>query len=226
MLIWLAAVLVVGLALMGWKVGRHLSATSWLESNHFRVIWGFDGKNWRSGGDTTVKYVTGYSFFTDDRAAINLKHLTWLHRVEELDLTSVPQITDDDLVVLDRLPSLRGLFLDRTKQRIPNPASSSFLTDQTLARIAKLKNLEHLTIGGQAITDAGLAQLKGLSQLTDIELPQTEITDAGLEHLKALPRLKSLDLSGTKVTPQAIKKLEAARPDLKIICDATYQFNL
>jgi hypothetical protein len=204
------------LGVIGWKVGRHIAASVWLESNHHQVDWFGEDKKWMSGGVTSVKFIQTYGLTDNSRKESDLKYLTWLHRVEQLDLTTASGLTDDDLAVLDQLTSLRLLNLDRSRRAGWQEIEQTRLTDASLARMHSLKKLEELNLGGHAITDAGLAYLVGLDQLKNLELKDTLITDAALEHLKALPSLKILDVTGTKITAEAIRKFELARPEVNV----------
>ena len=212
------AVLLTVLLAIGWKVGRHLVAASWLEANHHKVVWETPGKSWKQGGTTSVKYVSHFSMSGSSQRDADLELITWLHRVEELDLSNVPNLTDSDMNFLERLRSLRTLSLDsgRSSGWITKP---SLLTDTTLEKIGSLENLETLDMAGHAITDAGLANLSGLRQLKNINVRFTNVTDAGLEHLKNLKQLRSLDLIGTKVTSEGVRKFETQHPDVKVISD-------
>jgi hypothetical protein len=218
----LVVLVAIGLVLcfVGWKVIRHVVASAWLMANQHKVEWSGDGKSWKWGGTTSVSFAAQWSISDDAHREADLRHITWLHHVHDLDLSGAVGLTDDEAAILDQLTSLKSLNLDRTRKlgwaMTPNP---SHLTDFILFRIQRLKELESLDLSGHAITDAGLFYLKGLSQLSDLSLRETEITDAGLEHLKGLPRLKTLDVIGTKVSPQAIQKFAAARPEVKILSD-------
>ena len=215
----IAASLAVGY--VGWKVGSHLIASAWLEANHLRVVWEADKDTWKQGGVTTVKYVDLHSFFQDAGRHSNLRLLTWLHRVEELDLSQLTGLRDAHLVILDDLTGLQSLNLDWNSQPpwMWLKQESAGLTDATLARIGRLSRLRTLRVGGQAITDAGLKHLAGLDQLQSLDLVGTEITDAGLEHLKTLRGLKSVDLTRTNVTAQGVSNFEAAMPGVKVVAD-------
>jgi hypothetical protein len=214
-----AAVLATGY--VGWKIGRHLIASAWLEANHFKVVWEADKDTWKRGGVTTVKYVDPRSFFQDAGRHSNLRLLTWLHRIEGLDLSQLTGLRDAHLVILDDLTGLRSLNLD-WNSRLPwmwQKQESPGLTDATLARIGRLSRLRTLSVGGQVITDAGLKHLAILDQLQSLDLVGTEITDAGLEHLKTLRSLKSVDLTRTNVTAQGVSNFEAAMPGVKVVAD-------
>lgn len=219
----LAVVLAVGCiatAYLGWRVARHLSAAWWLETNQFVVTWGIDKDNWKQGGSTTVRFTSPmFSLFAGDRPAVDLKFLTNLHRLEELNLSTLSGIRDADLAILDDLRSLRRLQIDRTNQPDWIKSSTKGLSDETLARIGRLSKLEELTLRAQDITDSGLASLAGLQRLQSLDLAETPITDAGLEHLKTLKALKTLDLKGTKASARGVAELESALPSLRVLSD-------
>ena len=90
-------------------------------------------------------------------------------------------------------------------------------TDETLAHLHGLRQLEWLTISNTKITDAGLVHLHGLRQLQWLLLDQTKVTDAGLIHLQCLSQLDTLDLSNTRITDaglahlQGLKRLQTLR---------------
>jgi hypothetical protein len=214
------AVLAVVMVAVGWKVGRHFVASSWLSSNHFRVVWGAYGRSWMTGGYTSVKYIPHYNMSMNSQKVVDLDRLAMLHRVEELDLSNAYKLDEADLKILDQLPCLRSLNLERLRKSTQGLINNTRLTDSVMARIKPLAKLEFLNLNGQAITDAGVAQLIGMTRLEEVELRETAITDAGLELLVTLPNLRSLDVTGANVTSPAIAKFQAARPDLRIIEDS------
>jgi len=203
-----------------WKVVRQLTASWWLEANHYVVDWTVDKENWKQGGSTVIRY-TGARFtaFSSEKPDLDLKFLRSLHRLEELDISTLVGVRDDDLVGLEDLTSLQRLNLDRSRLPYWSKSNEGRLTDATLARIGRLTKLIELSLGGQKISDAGLKNLAGLDQLRSLDLVETEITDAGLEHLKALPNLRSVDLSKSKVTAQGVSNFEAARPGVRVLAD-------
>jgi Leucine Rich repeat len=207
------------LVYLGWKAGSHLIASLWLQANHYKVIWEAHKDNWKQGGSTTVKYVEYWEISQSGRANTDLRILSWLHRVEELDLSKSYGLRDQDLAGLDKLTDLRSLDLDRSRYLSWAWNDQGQLSDATLVPIKALRKLQILNLGGQPITDVGLANLAALNELRDLDLQMTEITDAGLEHLKALKRLKSLDVTGTKVTPKGILDFEASRPGVAVQAD-------
>ena len=114
--------------------------------------------------------------------------------------------------------------LDASIQRFDNGSvrsiyfgKSNAVTDDDLAHLRGLPNLESLEIHSPDITDAGLEHLKTLTTLKELNLHSTNVTDAGLEHLIGLTGLKTLNLHGTKIKPEGVDKLKQALPQCKIL---------
>lgn len=128
---------------------------------------------------------------------------------------------DDDLALL--LPFAKTLrHLD---------ARQTEITDQGLATLAQLDQLETLQLSGSRITGGGLARLSPLvrlrtldlletrldpgtleplaelTALSSIELPATVLTDETLAVLGRLPHLKALDLAKSRVTDRGLASL-------------------
>jgi hypothetical protein len=204
-----------------WKVMKHLTAAWWLEANSFKVEWAATKVNWKLGGSTTVRYSPRSWFLAGQMPILNLKYLKDLHRLEELDVSTLSGMRDANFADLGDLTALRRLNLDRGPRSSSGYVESGELTDATLARIGRLTRLEELDLTGHRITDAGLEHLKGLDQLRSLDLEATEITDVGLERLKALPALTSLVLTKTKVTARGVAAFEASRPFVKVLSDTT-----
>ncbi|MCH7728516.1 MAG: PD40 domain-containing protein, partial [Planctomycetes bacterium] len=80
-------------------------------------------------------------------------------------------------------------------------------TDDTLANIAKLTELETLIISNIAVSDVGIQHVSNLTKLVYLELSHTCVSNAGLAHLKKLKQLKTLDLSGSRVTGEGFVHL-------------------
>ena len=77
--------------------------------------------------------------------------------------------------------------------------SDTYVTDQTMAALAGMKNLRRLTLLGTLVTDEGIKYLQDLTQLEVLDLYGVKITDKGLQ---AMPR--SLSIPSKK--PISIKR--------------------
>jgi hypothetical protein len=65
-------------------------------------------------------------------------------------------------------------------------------------------------------TDDDLALLEPLAELEDIDLSDAPVTDAGLRHLRGLKKLRSVVVTNTRITSQGIKELNLALPDVAV----------
>jgi type II secretory pathway component GspD/PulD (secretin)/Leucine-rich repeat (LRR) protein len=140
-----------------------------------------------------------------------LAHLKSLRSLEMLILgnTNLKQgyspITDDGLVYLKGLDSLKDLHLLRTRA-----------TDTGLAYLSNLKTLEALDLKETRLTGEGLAYLKDLPALTYLNLEKTGVTEVGLKYLKEMTNLRVLSLDGENISENDLKDLEKALPDCKV----------
>lgn len=90
----------------------------------------------------------------------------------------------------------------------------SDVTDDGLAAVANMPNLEKLYLQKTSVTDEGIAHVAGLTQLRYLNLYGTQVTDDALDILVDLPNLKSLFVWETQVSKSAAedfqeRKLEA-----------------
>lgn len=108
------------------------------------------------------------------------------------------QASDANLSLLARIPELRIVVLA--------PSSPRLITDTGIARLAPLKNLEYLGLGGTGVTDQGLAHLQHFPQLRRLELPPNS-TDAGIVHLLQCPELEQLRVWPAKITNEGVATL-------------------
>ena len=97
------------------------------------------------------------------------------------------------------------------------------VSDQTLAEIAKLKNLQKLHLENTAVTDAGLKNLKNLPYLEYINLVGTAVSDAGLKDLTACKSLKQVYLWQSKATDAGVAALKQALPGVEVVLGTTEQ---
>jgi hypothetical protein len=77
-----------------------------------------------------------------------------------------------------------------------------------LAHLQGLNQLQLLDLFGSKVNDVGLAQLQGFRRLQLLGLQDTNVSDAGLAHLRRLSQLQQLVLTGTKVTDAGLVHLQ------------------
>jgi Leucine-rich repeat (LRR) protein len=129
-----------------------------------------------------------------------LAHLRGLSDLESLMLRGCTGFSDAGLVHLERMVSLKGLYLDDAK-----------VTDTGLAHLRGMARLEVLGLDRAGVTDAGLVHLEGMSRLRFLNPRRTRVTDAGLTRLKALKGLRSLNLEGSEVSDVGLVHLKDLR---------------
>ena len=95
--------------------------------------------------------------------------------------------------------------------------SVSDITNDGLAHLAGLENLQWLDLMNTQVGDAGLAQLARLKNLQWLNLSDTQVGDAGLAHLTGLKNLQRLHLINTQVTDAGVAKLKEDLPNCDII---------
>lgn len=85
------------------------------------------------------------------------------------------------------------------ERRIPDLDANGFMTDDALARIARLDFVTSLSLGGsRELTDVGLLHLALMPQLEHLDLneyPGGKLTDGGLEFLRHLPNLRKFEMA-------------------------------
>lgn len=149
-------------------------------------------------------YMWDASAVTDAGAA----HLAAVPNLAYIHLSN-SQITDEAIHSWQALPKLYGLSLQGNR-----------FSDKALEYAAKIPTLRELFVGngdgsgGTTITDDGLAHLEGLANLERLDLQRSRVTDAGLVHLSKLERLHTLWLSGTQVTSEGLANLSSELPKL------------
>jgi Leucine-rich repeat (LRR) protein len=126
------------------------------------------------------------------------------HRFEKLRLLDVCE---------DRLNSLKTLgnsqddyvFSFEADSRRPPYDVRCSQTDQAVASILAIKQLDMLDLHDCSVTDKGLEHLRGHPGLTELCLNNCiEITDEGIGHLPARTNLEVLKLAGCPVTDTAL----------------------
>ena len=151
------------------RVGSHLVAAWWLESQHGMVVWDIDETNWRQGGVTSVSFASrNFVESADSATAISIT-FSKLHRVVSLNLAENDRITNKGLAELRGLDFLTELNLDRLNRYRHSPVriASAPLTDACLVHLQALPRLENLSLAGNLITDQGLSQIARMANSED-----------------------------------------------------------
>jgi beta-lactamase regulating signal transducer with metallopeptidase domain/Leucine-rich repeat (LRR) protein len=154
-----------------------------------------------------LKSLRLYNVNIDDASFIELRALV---RLEELDLTHT-RITDEGLTAVVRMPLLRTLELHRH----PHWHMSQQLSDACLASIARLPELERLSLSGK-VTDAGLKQVARWPKLKSLSIVSTEITGDGLAAL-ADSSIEHLTLTSGQISEERVLEPLRKCPNLKSI---------
>lgn len=136
------------------------------------------------------------------------------------------RLTAGDLALLANLPNLQRLKLtgpigDAAMPHISAATNltvlnlpDSELTDQGLAQLEALRQLELLRFGSPRVTDAGLEVVTRLPALRFLHLIDVPVTDEGLTHLHSLSQLESFYLDGGRCTDEGLYALLEALPGL------------
>lgn len=165
-----------------------------------------------------------------DHATISSDAWATLLRAPRLAALSAQGLTLDDshVAALTAAPTLRAVDLRwstvaaTTLARLAAMTELVWLglpdtTDETLAALANLPNLEVLcSPGATTPTDAGLAAIVATSSLRELIVGGAGITDASLDHLATLSNLVRLELIGTSVSQEGLSRLRARRSDLTV----------
>ena len=111
---------------------------------------------------------------------------------------------------------LAGRFSDEQMALLKNlpdleslEVASTQVTDAGLLHLKALKRLRKLDVRGTRVSDGGLAHLAGLVGLEWLDLgwANERVTDAGLVHLRGLRNLQVLKLRGTRVGNRGLSQL-------------------
>lgn len=118
------------------------------------------------------------------------------------------QVTNDTLKkMVELVPNMGGLDLSQCRQ----------ITDDGLAHLEGLTNLNELSLYRTPTTDASLDHLKKLTQLKKLVLEDTYVTDTGLEKLENLTNLTFLNVHVTDVSLDGIKKFKEKIPNVTVL---------
>ncbi len=142
--------------------------------------------------DLTHLYLNG-SAITDQALA----HATGLTKLEVVNLSGSPQLTDKVLFHLAQIKTLQQVVLN-----------SASVSDRGLTQLKTLTELENISLVGTQVTGSFLSELKGLEKLTQVNLANTPVDDRALGLMKLLPKLQFIDLSKTRITDAGLSQLK------------------
>jgi internalin A len=105
------------------------------------------------------------------------------------------------------LEAIAEVKRDEEENIVSLDLSTIRVTDDDLARLSELVDLQWLSLYGSEVTDEGLSHLSGLPKLTLLNLTKTGITDDGVAALGRIGSLRTVHLTETKVTPSGVERL-------------------
>lgn len=143
--------------------------------------------------NSTSGPIEALEIFDPQRAKTFLWKTGILDRPEALRVLRAP-LGDGDLKRLKCFTNLHTLDLFHGE-----------FTNEGLAHLAKLDQLESLTIRGEQIDDSGLRPIWGLPQLRELTLNGTSLSDEGLARMAAMSTLCALGIAGTNITDAGMK---------------------
>jgi internalin A len=151
----------------------------------------------KGGQPKTKSNPEGLAEVAGEPMVITSRGLQALLGMTELRLLQLTSSRIEDLSPIRNLKALSQLHL-------PN----SSITDEGLAPIAGLGNLQHLNLSrNPKIADAGMTHLSGLPKLGVLSLGGTSVGDAGLPAIGRITSLTSLGLDGNRVTDSGLASL-------------------
>jgi len=126
---------------------------------------------------------------------------------------AAPDPVDDgvtgDEKVIQALDAYDPVYqLDEGGRVISLRLEGTFVIPAVLDEVAKLTELESLSLYGASLTDDNLVKLEGLKKLRCLGLAGTQISDNGLVHLEKLDSLLWLWLPQGKVSERRAEELK------------------
>lgn len=140
-----------------------------------------------------------------------LSQMSRLNYVIELSLAGHHAAVDDQF--LQQLVDNHGFALS-TVQRLS--LYQSQVSDEGMAALSAMPNLEFLELDDMNITNAGIVHLRELMQLREVTLNRTLIDRGAEADLAALQQLRILDLKDSRVGRSVKGRLRAALPNCEV----------
>ena len=166
--------------------------------------------------------------------ALTPEGLAELARHPRLERLSMMGVSDEHLIPLKSMPSLRWLKLEaRRNDQRSNPLCDTIIsesgetrqngpnqfTEIGFAALAEMKNLETLDIeAGGPTSDESLKSLASLSKLKVLSmLNREDVTDSQMAYFAQMTALEELGIRGSQITDEGLAKLSGLR-SLKKLC--------
>ncbi|HEY2413124.1 MAG TPA: hypothetical protein VGI40_12820 [Pirellulaceae bacterium] len=120
---------------------------------------------------------------------------TQLTSLKRLEIENCPQLTDDVVVAMGKLPALEDFVSNRTP-----------LGDRAVGHVIGNGKLHLLIMNQSHVTDAGLGLLSGFPRPISLHIAESQVTDVGLRYIAGL-QLESLVLDHTGVTDAGLNAM-------------------
>ena len=132
----------------------------------------------------------------------DIERLRFPAQLTSLELTYNPGVSERSAVQLGELSRLRNLTLE-----------GNVAGDEGLRHLARLRELQYLSLLAAPVTSAGLSALQSLPNLRELKLESCQrINDSAVEVLGRFPQLCRLDLRGTQISAEGAARLQALLP--------------
>ena len=179
--------------------------------------------------------VTKVGVGTAELKDADLVHLKGLPALVDLDLYK-SQITDDGLAILESLPQLKALGLQRCNlltndgmkhlEHVPDLERLRLLytciSNDGMDHFAKRKKLRLLDLRGAKVSNDGIAKLEGHPSLIDLKLRAVSIDDRSLPHIATIKQLRSLEAEDAAIVGTELGALAALEDLQKLNLLRTY----
>ncbi|MEQ8791755.1 MAG: PDZ domain-containing protein [Pirellulaceae bacterium] len=173
----------------------------------------------KSGGTMAAEMLARLDDIRQARVLDELQQLG--ATVQHLDRLQIGLHFAFDVTVVEIGPGFRGTAQDLQQLRWLGDVEvvkleGEAITDEVVAQVADMKNLEWLSIKRAKIDGASLAAIVGLEKLTNVDVYYTPVGDQTVAHLQTLTNAEWLKLYGTKISKASAEKLQAALPTVRV----------
>ncbi len=159
--------------------------------------------------DESMKYLKSFpelQYLALPSTAITRNGISQLQRFDLLGLEVLrTPVSALFYVQVATLPKLKVLKMTQTGS-----------TDECLAELSRLHDLEVLDLSNCPISAEGVRHLVELKNLRVLSLYATLVDDDCVVHLKKIPRLQQVDIEHTRMTPDGVLALHDASPACQI----------